>query len=204
MNPFWDFCSLYHTFKPIDKCFVNSLSKHDCVGVCIHWMQRIPLNYREVLFFLLEWRKWKLSKLSKRKQDVYAAPEAHFLLTFFGKLFDCQCVLASSFLLFNKCITTARLALSHREKKMLYNAKIQNISLIYINKLKNLKYYFLLLLLFLFTIFADAAPIKVLFCLSTNINSFSDIERPRHFDHFGNVLNLGMCSVGNTKTLNPP
>ena len=138
MNPFWDFCSLYHTFKPIDKCFVNSLSKHDCIGVCIHWMQRIPLKLSCSAFFLLEWRKWKLSKLSKRKQDVYAAPEADFLPTFFCKLFDCHCVLASSFLLFNKCITTARLALSHREKKMLYNAKIQNISLIYINKLKNL------------------------------------------------------------------
>ena len=108
-------------------------------SVCVSLNAENTSEAIEKCFFsLLEWRKWKLSKLSKRKQDVYAAHEADFLRTFFCKLFDCHCVLASSFLLFNKCITTARLALSHREKKMLYNAKIQNISLIYINKLKNL------------------------------------------------------------------
>ena len=108
-------------------------------SVCVSLNAENTSEAIEKCFFsLLEWRKWKLSKLSKRKQDVYAAHEADFLLTSFCKLFDCHCVLASSFLLFNKCITTARLALSHREKKMLYNAKIQNISLIYINKLKNL------------------------------------------------------------------
>ena len=78
-------------------------------------------------------RNWGVAGIS-----WWSEAEADFLRTFFCKLFDCHCMLTSSFLLFNKCITTARLALSHREKKMLYNAKIQNISLIYINKLKNL------------------------------------------------------------------
>ena len=45
--------------------------------------------------------------------------EADFLRTLFCKFFDCHCLLACLFLSFNKCITQARLALSHRQTKML-------------------------------------------------------------------------------------
>ena len=44
--------------------------------------------------------------------------EADFLRTFFVNFFT-HCVLASLFLPFNKCVTPARLALSHRQTKML-------------------------------------------------------------------------------------
>ena len=37
------------------------------------------------------------------------------------------------------------------------------------------------------------------YSLSQQISIYSDIERPRHFDHFGTVLNLAMCSVDNPK-----
>ena len=58
--------------------------------------------------------------------------------------------------------------------------------------------YFLLLLLFLLTSFADRLPIKVVISQST-ISIHSDIGRRRHFHHFGNVLNLAMRSVDNPK-----
>ena len=58
--------------------------------------------------------------------------------------------------------------------------------------------YFLLLLLFLLTSFADRLPIKVVISQST-ISIHSDIGRLRHFHHFGNVLNLAMRSVDNPK-----
>ena len=51
---------------------------------------------------------------------------------------------------------------------------------------------------FLSTSFADGVPIKVLISQST-ISIHSDIGRLRHFHHFGNVLNLAMCSVDNPK-----
>ena len=37
------------------------------------------------------------------------------------------------------------------------------------------------------------------YSFSQPISIHSDIERPRHFDHFGNVLNPVMCSVDNPK-----
>ena len=64
--------------------------------------------------------------------------------------------------------------------------------------IKKISNYFLLLLLFLLTSFADRLPIKVVIFQST-ISIHSDIGRLLHFHHFGNVLNLAMRSVDNPK-----
>ena len=108
---------------------------------------------------------------------------------------DCHFVLASSFLFFNKCTTPARLALSHRKKK--YCRKLKFKTSVWFKSMNlKLSNYFLLLLLFLLTSFADGVPRKVLLSQSSNINSFSAIEIGAPNENMiQNHLNIALLNV---------